>query len=527
MRHLLRAAIALALVAAAAAPAVAATTMTVAAEDDPDSLDPALAYAPESWQVLVNAGEGLVAYRREPGPAGAEIAPALAAALPAVSDGGRRLVFRLRDDARFGPPVDRPVRPSDVKATIERLFLAGSPGRGLYRGIRGARAFEAEREGGIAGIVARDASDEVEFRLTRSDPTFLRVLALPFAFVVPRGTPAADEGAAGLASAGPYRVTAYARGAEIDLERNRGYVPGAAGAADGPDRIRVLLGMSSEEAVRRCEDGDVDYVMDRPTPEEVRGAAASPAQVRRHWEGSTYYFFMNTRRAPFSDVRVRRAVNMAIDRRALAAAFDGQAAPTTRVLPPGVPGYRDPGAIAGPQVTAARRLVSRAGATGATVTVWGPTREPSPSVTRQLASTLSRIGLRPTVRLWDRRAMLAALADPGAASQIGYARWRNDFPDGADWFSLLLSGSAIRTGGNLNYALLDDPRVDSLIARASSTWDAGRRAARWWQVERAVAALAPWAPFANGVREDILSARVRDYVPHQLYGFLWMRARVD
>ena len=88
--------------------------MTVAAEDDPDSLDPALAYAPESWQVLVNAGEGLVAYRREPGPAGAEIAPALAAALPAVSDGGRRLVFRLRDDARFGPPVDRPVRPSDV-----------------------------------------------------------------------------------------------------------------------------------------------------------------------------------------------------------------------------------------------------------------------------------------------------------------------------------------------------------------------------------------------------------------------------
>ena len=85
--------------------------------------------------------------------------------------------------------------------------------------------------------------------------------------------------------------------------------------------------------------------------------------MRRHLEGATYYFFMNTRRAPFSDVRVRRAVNMAIDRRALAAAFGGQAAPTDRVLPPGVPGYRDPGALAGPDVAAARRLVSRAGAT--------------------------------------------------------------------------------------------------------------------------------------------------------------------
>ena len=101
--------------------------------------------------------------------------------------------------------------------------------------------------------------------------------------------------------------------------------------------------------------------------------------------------------------------------------------------------------------------------------------------------------------------MLAALADPGAASQIGYARWRNDFPDGADWFSLLLSGSAIRTGGNLNYALLDDPRVDSLIARASSTWTrAGRGALVGGRAGRR--GPRPLGAFANGVRDDILSA---------------------
>ncbi len=525
MRVLLCAAIALAVLAPAAAPAAAAT-LTVASESDPDSLDPALAYAPESWQVLANAGEGLVGYRREAGAAGAEVVPALAAAPPAVSDGGRRLVFRLRDDARFGPPENRPVLPSDVKASLERLFLMGSPGRGLYRGIRGARAFEAAREGGIAGVVARDGAGAVEFRLTRSDPTFLRVLALPFAFVLPRGTPTGDQGAAGVASAGPYRVASYARGAEIDLERNRGYVAGAVGPAEGPESIRVELGVPSDEAVRRAAAGQVDYVLTRPTPEEAAAAARSPAQVRRHLEAATYYFFMNTRRAPFDDVRVRRAVNAALDRRALAAAFGGQAAPTDCVLPPGVPGYRHPGTLPAPDVAAARALVRQAGASGAAVTVWGHTREPSPSVTRRLAQTLSAIGLRPTVRLWDRRAMLAALADPGAASQIGYARWRNDFPDGADWFSLLLSGSAIRTGGNLNYALLDDDRVDRLIARAEATWDPGRRAERWWQVERAVRALAPWAPFANGVRADVLSPRVSGYVAHQLYGFLWMRARV-
>jgi peptide/nickel transport system substrate-binding protein len=521
---LLRAAIALAVLAGAAAPAAAAT-LTVAGEDDPDSLDPALAYAPESWQVLVNAGEGLLGYRREGGAAGAEVAPALAAA-PAVSDGGRRQVFRLRDDARFGPPESREVRPSDVKASVERLFLMGSPGRGLYRGIRGSRAFESAREGGIPGIVARDGAGEVEFRLSRPDPTFLRVLALPFAFVLPRGTPPSDQGAAGVASAGPYRVASYARADRIVLERNRGYVAGAVGPAEGPERISVELGVPSEEAVRRAGAGEVDYVQTRPTPDEAAAADRSPAQVRRHMEGATYYFFMNTRRAPFDDVRVRRAVNLAIDRRALAAAFGGQAAPTARILPPGVPGYRGREALPAPDPAAARGLVRQAGATGTAVTVWGYTREPSPSITRRLAETLSRIGLRPTVRLWERGAMLGTLADPGAASQIGYARWRNDFPDGADWFPLLLSGSSIRPGGNLNYALLDDDRVDRLIARAEATWDPSLRAERWWQVERAVAALAPWAPFANGVRADILSPRIRGYVAHQLYGFLWMRARV-
>ena len=160
----------------------------------------------------------------------------------------------------------------------------------------------------------------------------------------------------------------------------------------------------------------------------------------------------------------------------------------------------------------------------AAVTIWGYTREPSPTVTRRLAQTLSALGLRPTVRLWDRGAMLGALGDPGAASQIGYARWRNDFPDGADWFSLLLAGSSIRPGGNLNYALLDDDRstASSLEPRPPGSL---LRAERWWQVERAVAALAPGPPSPTRSARTS-SPRVRRYVAHQLYGFLWMRARV-
>lgn len=505
----------------------AAATLVVAGESDPDSLDPALAYAPESWQVLVNAGEGLVAYRRSAGAAGAQVVPALAARMPVVSDGGRRLVFSIRPGARFGPPLNRPVRPSDVKASIERIFLAGSPGRGLYRAIRGATDFEASpTSAGIPGIAARDAAGEVEIDLVRADPAILRVLALPFAFVLPRGTPASDQSEAALPSAGPYRIASYRRGVSIDLARNPGYSPGEAGpSAGGPSAIHVDLGVGSDAGLARVSAGQADYVQARPSPAQIRAAAADPRdRVRRHVEGATYYFFMNTRRPPFDDIRVRRAVNLAIDRTALARAFGGEAVPTAQVLPPGVPGRRPVAPAPPADLARARALVARAGATGASVSVWGPTGDPAPAVTSILERTLDRIGLRAAPRLWDRSTMLATLADPGADSQIGYARWQQDYPDGADWFPLLLAGSAIRAGSNLNYALLDDARVNGLIDRAAAEWDPAARAAAWRAVGAAVAARAPWAPFANSVRSDITSRRVGGYVAHQLYGFLWMRA---
>ncbi len=254
-------------------------TLVVAGESDPDSLDPALAYAPESWQVLVNAGEGLVAYRRTAGVAGADVVPALAAAMPVIADGGRRLSFTLRGTARFGPPANRAVRPSDVKASLERIFLAGSPGRGLYRSIRGAEAFEAApTAAGIAGIRADDATGRIDISLTRSDPAILRVLALPFAFVLPRGTPSSDQSRVAIASAGPYRVASYRPGTAIDLVRNPGYVAGGAGPAGaGPAAIRVDLGVGSDDALARIASGQADYLQTRPSPAQVRAAEADGA----------------------------------------------------------------------------------------------------------------------------------------------------------------------------------------------------------------------------------------------------------
>ncbi len=370
--------------------------------------------------------------------------------------------------------------------------------------------------------MARDSTGELEISLTRSDPSILQVLALPFAFVVPRGTPASDQSTAQTASAGPYRIADYEPGSSIDLLPNPAYSAGAAGpAAPGPDRIRVAIGES-----RGAADGaGIDYQQRRPSSAQVRDALDAGVRVQRRVEGTTYYFFMNTRRAPFNDIRVRRAVNLAIDRGAMARSFDGAAVPTAQVLPPETPGYRRV-EVAAPDIAAARALVAKAGATGAPVTIWGPTNEPAPMVTRQMERTLSQIGLRPQRRLWERSALLATLANPAVASQIGYVRWQQDFPDGSDWFPQLFSGASVRAGANRNYSLLADAKLDRLIGWAGAAWDPAERADRWAQVDRAVRARAAWAPFANSVRTDIVSRRVGDYVASPVYGFLWMRAQL-
>ena len=146
----------------------------------------------------------------------------------------RHLEFTLRDDARFGPPANRPVRPSDVKASIERLFLVPSPGRALFRVIRGTSAFERTGTGGIAGIVARDSTGDAG---DRPDP--LRAghprragpaLRLRRCRAAPRPATRARRRWPPRA---PTASPSYAPGQAIDLVRNAGYAPGD-GRAERP-----------------------------------------------------------------------------------------------------------------------------------------------------------------------------------------------------------------------------------------------------------------------------------------------------
>src|SRR6185295_7147777 len=105
-----------------------------------------------------------------------------------------------------------PVKASDFKSSIERLFKINSPGSGFYSTIVGAEKFAETKQGGIPGIKADDETGKIEIELEAPRGTFTQELGLLFAAVLPSGTPAKDLTADPAPATGPYMITKVERG---------------------------------------------------------------------------------------------------------------------------------------------------------------------------------------------------------------------------------------------------------------------------------------------------------------------------
>jgi ABC-type transport system substrate-binding protein/DNA-binding SARP family transcriptional activator/DNA-binding beta-propeller fold protein YncE len=469
--------------------------------------DPATSYTPWGRQVLSTAHDGLTTYRRVGGVAGARLLPNLAESLPTPSDGGRTYTFTLRRGVRFS--TGRPVRPSDVKRGIERSMRAGQTARGLL--------------GGIATITPDDAHGTIVFRLRRPDPDFRDRLALPFASAVPPGTPA-PPGI--VAATGPYRIAAFASSGRIRLERNRFYRPWSTLARpDGyPDVIDVRLGVKPGEAIEAIRAGRRDVA-------SMTSAVAELAKLRRRDPGpirdtvllTTVWVFLNTRVPPFNDADARRAVSLAIDRRAFLAAAGGSDAVrgTCHIIPPSLPGYRPDCPPGGPDLAAARQLVARSGTRGARVTLW--TGEGFEPVTPLLKRALHSLGYRTTVRWLSFNRYEARVSDSTTRAQIGLRAWGADYPSTSTFLDSFSCRSFVRrSAANTNLSQFCDPRADDLMRRATALQTPDPRAADrlWAQAERRVLAAAPAIPLFNVFSTDLVSTRVRNDQYHPLWGLL-------
>jgi YVTN family beta-propeller protein len=499
----------------------------------PLSIDPALQSDLPPLQADGLTRDGLVSYNHVSGPAGVQLVPDLALSLPTPTDRGTTYTFRLRLAIRYSD--GRPVRASDFRRAIERVFNLRSYGTDLLGGIRGAEAclrLDATDCDLAPGIVTNDARRTVTFHLNAPDRDFLAKLTNGgLATPVPPGTPAHDAVSRPIPGTGPYKI-AVANRLEIVYIRNQYFHEWShAAQPDGkPDEIVWRFGLSPTDEVRTIEQGRADWMADAVPGTLLAGLATRFAsQLHTFPTTETDFFQLDTTRPPFDDVRVRQALNLAIDRRAIVRIYGGAtaASPTCQVLPPGVAGYRRycpytrkpnaEGVWSGPDFARAQRLVLASGTRGDHVTVWGWTDDPtiSPRVIAYTAAVLRRLGYRTRVRLMRHADFDRLPARVRRTVQLIPAGW-------LDITAYNFISSWLSCNGAIDHGKFCDPALDRRMHRAHALEVANPRAAAsvWAQVDRELVDRAAWVPLVNPRQIDFVSARIKNFQHHPYWDIM-------
>ncbi len=523
-------------------------TLTVRMNRPPDPLDTAVAYDTNSWPILRMTGDGLVAFNQASGLAGTQLVPDLAVSLPNPTDGGRTYTFRLRPNIRFSN--GRLVKPSDIRYTFERNFKIGKLPVQYYDGIVGAARCKRipVRCDLSRGILVDDATKTVTFHLTAPDLEFLYKLALPFAYVVPKGTPLKEAGTRWPPATGPYMINSYRPKRVLTLGRNPYFHEWSQAAQpDGyPDKIVFEIGGTPDDAMNDVVDGkaDVFSTYQSQTPPSERRLAAiktqHASQVHTNPQQATIALFLNTRLAPFDRLGVRRALNYAADRSAAVQAAGGPdlAQATCQILPPNFPGYRPYcGFSAGtatqrswtaPDLAKARALIAASGTRGMKITVWSweLVRGFGPYAVKLLRS----LGYRASLKVLGDN-YFSIVGDSRTKAQIGTVAWISDYPAASGFFNPIFTCASFSPNSrlNVNDAAFCDPRIDRQIKQASFEQATNPDAARglWERIDRQTVNQAPWVPLVTPKSLDVLSKRVGNYqyspAGGMLFDQLWVK----
>jgi peptide/nickel transport system substrate-binding protein len=450
----------------------------------------------------------LVNYADKPSPAGLRLVPDAAAAMPKVSRDGKTYTFTIRRGLRFSGGA--PVTAENFARAFARVFAPSmkSDWAGYAREeIVGAKKV---RDGEVpAGVVAR--GNRLVIRLTRPVPDLPYRLALTGFCAVPRNLPIDREGVgAPLHSAGPYYVSEYVRGRRIVLSRNPHY------RGSRPQRVeRILVDLtaaSSIEALNTVRAGQADWTpfYDRAQFSKVGELArAYGLNKSRLFVKPGFYlvgFYLNSKGRLFRDnVRLRRAVNFAVDRPALLAQVGSAVGGVTdQYLSPAARGFRDARIypLRGPNVTRARAL-ARGRLRSKRVALY-ISDDPVLSAQAQiLKKNLAAIGLEVTVTQRPAGVHVKKLFTAKEPWDIASYPWIADYPDPGQYLNPLFEG---RSGDNPGF---DSPRFNRLLAKAALLRGAARYRAYGKLDARLARDAAPYVAVHYANEPTLVSSRVR------------------
>jgi ABC-type transport system substrate-binding protein len=443
---------------------------------DPRSLDPALSTDVPTGEVVTLIFDNLTQFDAD-----AQLKPGLARSWE-TDAGGRVYTFHLRQNAAFHD--GRPIKAADVQASMLRALAPGTTGGRswpLYP-VRGARSYAAGQSKEVSGIAVRDDSTIV---LTLEEPlnVFPKLLAMPVAAIVPSPTPPDfDQRPTG---SGPWKFVSWSHDDAIVLAKNERYW----GGAPESDTLRIRIIPEPLTQAAEYEAGQLS-VVEVPIGESRRWEQSHAQELQRRPGLKNLYVAINTTRGPLKDVRVRRALNHAVDARTLlGTVMAGRGVLAAGSVPPGILGYDSTRAPYGYDPAKAKQLLAEAGyPKGFSIKLWRTQRAELARLAQSIQQNLAEVGIQ--AEIVERDASSARAAVRNGEADLFLTDWWGDYPDPENFNYPLFHSRNKGPGGN--YAFLSDAPLDSMILRARATIDEKEKARLSRDIDARVFELAPW-----------------------------------
>ena len=475
---------------------------------DPPTLDPHLTTDATSAQVIVEVFGGLVTIDKN-----LDVVPDLAESW-GISADGRVYTFRIRPDAVFHD--GKPVTAEDVRWSLERVTdpLTEAPNVDQYLGdIVGV---DAKLAGDVLEISGVRVINERTIEITIDAPKsfFLAKMTYPTAFVLDRENIEANpkNWFRKPNGTGPFNITEYKVGETLILSRHDAYHLGPAKVAE----VEMILSGGTSMLMYENDEIDISGVGLADLDRLLEPSHSLNAELTRAAPSfSVQYIGLNVNEPPLDDVKVRQALNLAIDKREIATIVLGdQVVPAKGILPPGFPGFSE--LVSGYEFDPikAKQLLLES--------KYGNDLDNLPPITITTPGSFGAnvsLDMEVVLAMWEKNLGISTefqqtefatfLKDLNKRRfQMFDIGWIADYPDPENFLDILFYSDSSNNHTNYN-----NPEVDALLEKARVETDETLRFSIYNEVEQTILDDAPWIPlWYSGERYLLVKPNVHDYL---------------
>jgi dipeptide transport system substrate-binding protein len=505
--------------------AVEAKTLVFCSEGSPEGFNPQLytsgttfdASSRQVYNRLVEAERGTT-----------NLAPALAESFE-VSDDGLVYTFKLRPNVKWQTTENftptRDFNADDVIFSIMRQLDPNHP----YHKVSGG-TYEYFAGSGLPELIKSvEKTDDLTLRVTLNEPnaTFVPLMSQDFSSILSAeyadqmmqaGTP--EKVDLDPVGTGPFQLVGYQQDAVVRFQANPDYWQGKAPLDN------LVFAITPDAAVRyqKLRAGEC-HVMTYPNPADIEAMKQDPSINVLEQEGlNVGYLAFNTQKEPYTDKRVRQALNMAINKDAIIeGVFQGAGKAATNPMPPTLWGYAEDVQDYPHDPEQAKKLLEEAGVSNLKTNIWAmPVQRPYNPNARRMAELVQadwkNVGVDAEIVTYEWGEYLKR--SQAGEHQTVLLGWTADIADPDNFLGVLLGCDGV---GNTNRAQWCHKPYDDLIVQARRITDQDERAKMYQDAQKIFKEEAPWVTVAHSivhkpVRKEVKDFRIDPFGGHIFYG---------